>query len=302
MAQRSFLDVLVAVDRRFIYLLVGLGCIVPFLFPLGLPIGTTSSVKALYDRVESLDPGSVIMVSFDYGPSTGPENDPMAATCMRQCLVRDVRFVTIALYPLGGVTEMTEEFQKVTGGWDPETLELRNWPGKFYGTDVVNLGYKDGAQAVMRQMDEDIHAVFPGDYYQTPVDSLPLMQEINTYDDLAFVFSVSTGIIGEYWANLVNAQFGTPVGVGCTAVSAPKYFAYYRAGQMFALLGGLKGAGEYEQLVDDAYPEVRRMTRADPYYAAKGWDVQSIVYSIIILFIIIGNIAYFQARRAGAEK
>ncbi len=297
--KRSFLDFLVGMDRRYLYLLVGLGCILPILFPLGLPIGTTQSVRALYDMVESLEPGSVVLISFDYGPSTGPENDPMAAACMRHCLARNIKFVTIALYPLGGVTEMTDEFDKVTGEWDLETMELRRWPGKHYGVDVVNLGYKDGAAAVMRQMAEDIHAVFPTDYYNTPVDSLPLMTEVRTYDDIAFVLSVATGIIGEYWANLVNAQFGTPVAVGCTAVSAPKYFAYHKAGQMFALLGGLKGAGEYEQLVDDRYPNVGEMTRSDIYYAAKGWDVQSIVYSIIIVFIIVGNIAYFSARRSG---
>jgi hypothetical protein len=61
--------------------------------------------------------------------------------------------------------------------------------------------------------------------------------------------SIATGIIGEWWANLINAQFGLPVAVGCTAVSAPKYYAYLEAGQMLGLIGGLKGASEYERMV-----------------------------------------------------
>jgi hypothetical protein len=97
----------------------------------------------------------------------------------------------------------------------------------------------------------------------------------------------------------VNAQYGTPVAVGCTAVSATRFFAYLDAGQIYALLGGLKGAAEYEKLVMDRYPAIKAITSAQTYYAAKGWDVQSLVYNLIIVFIVIGNIAYFVARRRG---
>ena len=33
------------------------------------------------------------------------------------------------------------------------------------------------------------------------------------------------------------------------------------------------------------------------YNAGKGWDVQSVVYSIITLFIIIGNVGFLVERR-----
>lgn len=297
----KILDRLQRVDRRWIYLLVGLSCIVPYIFPLGLPIGATSAVRALFERVETLEPGSTVMISFDYGPSTGPENDPMAQMFMRHALQKGHKVLAIALWPLGGLTEGNEEFLAATGGWDPETLELRNFPGRYYGVDAVYMGYKDGALPAMRQMHEQFHAVFPTDYYlRAPADSLALTAAVHGYSDIAFCFSVSTGVIGEYWANLVNAQFGLPVASGCTAVSAPKYFAYLRAGQMFALLGGLKGAAEYEELVMNAYPRIRELTEAQVYYAAKGWDVQSLVYSIIIVFIILGNIAYLRERRGKA--
>ena len=99
----------------------------------------------------------------------------------------------------------------------------------------------------------------------------------------------------------MNAQYEIPVAVGCTAVSVPRYFAYLKAGQMFALLGGLKGAAEYEKIVTDHYPRVKELTAQDVYYAAKGWDVQSLVYSIIIIFIILGNIAYLSTKKRGGE-
>jgi len=290
---------LMNLDKRWLYLLVGLAAVVPILLPLNLPVNVAQSVQDLYDRIESLPAGSVILASFDYGPSTGPENDPMADTFLRHCMARDLKVVCIALYPLGGVTEGLEELERAVGDIDPGAgrLESSAYPGKFYGKDFVYLGYKDGAQAAMRQMNENLHAVFPQEYFQAPVSQYELSNQVQGYDNVSFVMSFATGIIGEYWANLVNAQYGTPVAVGCTAVSAPKYFAYYKAGQMFALLPGLKGAAEYEYLVKQKYGQIAEATAADVYNAGKGWDVQSIVYTIITLFIIIGNVGFLMERR-----
>jgi len=294
------MDRLLDLDRRWLYLLVFLVCIFPFVKPLGLPIGSSSAVDALFERMESLEAGETILISFDYGPSTGPENDPMAVAAIRHALARGIRVVVISLFPIGGVTEAHEEFVRATGGWDPETREFRDFPGQYYGVDAINLGYKDGAAPALRQMNEQLHAVFPTDYeYRRPIGEWEITRDIQGYGGFAFAMSIATGTIAEWWANIVNAQFGLDVAVGCTAVSAPRYFAYLRAGQMFALLGGLKGAAEYEQLVTRAYPEVGRLTREQAYFAAKGWDVQSLVYSIIIVFIILGNVAYFDARRRG---
>ena len=68
---------------------------------------------------------------------------------------------------------------------------------------------------------------------------------------------------------------------------------------MLGLIGGLKGASEYEQLVKDNYPNTRE-AYANPMLqtASKGMDVQTIDHLIIIAFIVIGNLAYFADRRA----
>jgi hypothetical protein len=91
------------------------------------------------------------------------------------------------------------------------------------------------------------------------------------------------------------------VAVGCTAVSAPKFYAYLDSGQMIGLLGGLKGASEYERLLTDAYPSTRAVY-ADRmvFNAMRGMDVQTIIHVVIIAFIVIGNVAYFLSRRRQA--
>lgn len=296
----GFFEALSRLDRRVVYLLIFIGTFVPFVVPLGLPVNVTPPVESLFDKIESLEKGDYILVSFDYGPTTYPENAPMASALIRHAFVKELKVIVIALFPLGGFTMAEQELNLVA----EEYADTHR-----YGIDYLNLGYKDGAQAAMKQLGENFSAVFPTDNRGTPFNEIPMFQpaltsgdSVFSYDDVEIVCSFATGIIGEWWANLVNAQFGTPVAVGCTAVSAPKYYAYYNAGQMLGLLGGLKGASEYERLLTRTYgdqePRIASVY-ADPmvYTASKAMDVQTIDHTIIIIFIVLGNIAFFISTR-----
>jgi hypothetical protein len=280
---------LLHIDRRIIYLLVAIGALVPIIKPIGLPVVPSSPVRGVFDRVEELAAGDVVMISFDYGPSSEPELNPMADAIMRHLFLRDVKVIVVAIFPLGGVSMAIREVEKIAGEFDIE-----------YGVDYVNLGYKDGGQAPMKAMGISIQDVFPYDVEGTATDDMPLVMETGNYDDVEVVISLATGIIGEWWANLVNAQFGVDVAVGCTAVSAPKYYAYLRSGQMIGVLGGLKGASEYEKLLIDQYPQALAKyeePEEKKMSAITGMDVQSIVHLIIIAFIIFGNTMYFVTRK-----
>ena len=90
---------------------------------------------------------------------------------------------------------------------------------------------------------------------------------------------------------------GIDVAVGSTAVSAPKYYAYVEAGQAVGVMGGMKGASEYEELVELKYPELAGLERT----ATMGMDVQSIVHLVIIFFILFGNVMYVLTRRVKEE-
>ena len=277
------------IDRRWIFLLIALGTLIPIVRPIGFPVRVTPPVQSIYDKIEGLGPDDVVVLSYDYGPTTAPENDPMADGILRHCFLRRVKVIALALYPLGGLTSLNNSLTRVIG----------EFPDLEYGTDYVNLGYKDGGQASMKLLAVNFSDAFPADTNGRPLADLPLMGRIAGAQEAKLGVSVATGIIGEWWANLINAQFGLPVAVGCTAVSAPKYYAYLEAGQMIGLIGGLKGASEYEKLLKDGYPETRE-AYANPLLqtASKGMDAQTIDHVIVIIFIVIGNIAYFMGRRA----
>lgn len=283
----NFLERMMSIDRRWIFLLVAVGTILPILFPIGFKVSVTPPVKALFDRIEAMQPGDVVLLSYDYGPSTAPENDPMADAVLRHCFSKKIKVVILALYPIGGITMADQSLARV----------LRDYPDVKRGFDYANLGYKSGGQATMKQLGENFRNVFPLDRYGTPLDQVPLFQQVHNYSDMKLVVSFATGVIGEWWANLINAQFGIPVACGCTAVSAPKYYAFLQSGQMVGLLGGLKGASEYEWLLMDAYPNtLAAYARPGIYTAIKGMDVQTIDHSIILVFIILGNLAFLLTR------
>ncbi len=282
------LERLANIDRRVVYLLIAIGTTLPILLPIGFAVSTTPPVENLYHKIEGCGTDDVVMISFDYGPTTAPECTPMAEAVMRHCFSRGVKVIVLALFPIGGVTMAGETVENISA----------EYPHLRYGEDYVFLGYKDGAQATMKQMGVAFSGVFPRDQMGTALEELPLMQRVRNYENVSLIVSIATNVIGEWWANLVNAQFGTPVAVGCTAVSAPKYYAFLDTGQMLGLLGGLKGASEYERLILDGYPELRRIyNRTGVYNAMKGMDAQTVDHAIIMIFILFGNIVYFLIRR-----
>ncbi|TMQ57261.1 MAG: hypothetical protein E6K76_10985 [Candidatus Eisenbacteria bacterium] len=288
----GMVDKLLGLDRRWIFLFVLICVGTPIVLPIGLPVTTTGSTRAAFDYIESLKPGDYVWVSFDYGPSSAPENDPMAEAIMRQCFTKKIRVIVCALYPLGGLGLATNSLAKVTA----------EFPNLRYGEEYVNLGYKDGASAVMRRLGEDIAGAFPTDVKGRPLAQVPMMQGLRSIRQVQLVFTAATGIIGEWWITQVHSQIGTPVIIGPTAVSAPKYYAYLNAGQLVGMLGGMKGAAEYEKLLAARYPDLARFYQSTRgFTATKGMDGQAVTHAVIILFILIGNVAYL-SRRAAQRK
>src|SRR5262245_42611934 len=120
----------------------------------------------------------------------------MAVAVMRHCLARNLRIIAIALYPVGGGSVAVQQM----------SLLAKDFPEKKDGVDYVNLGYKDGAQAVMKKMGESLPEVFPLDTAGRRYEEIPAVNGVKSYKDLALAVTLPTGIIGEWWANLVNAQ------------------------------------------------------------------------------------------------
>lgn len=265
---------LATLDRRWIFLLVGLSVILPMFLPITFPERITHQTQTLFDTMEALPEGSTIMIPFEVWPSTLPETEPIARAAVRHAFRRHMKIVSLSNVGGGGPSIA-----------DRVLREEGNAAGKVYGIDYVNLGYRANYLAVLSGMGTSIRSIFQTDYSGTSVDSIPLMQTVDSYKDVAFVFAISDNATLDYWVSIVGEQFGAKIGAGVTAVMAPKMFAYIDAGQMVGLLGGMKGGAEYEKLL------------GLPDKSTKGMGAQSLIHLIIIGFIVLGNVGYFLSKR-----
>lgn len=266
----NIFDKIATLDRRWIYLAVAIAVIFPLIVPADFPVEITPEARALYETVAAVPDGSNVMLTFDYYPSTLAETEPMSIAALHQLFKKNCKVVTMTTIPLGGPS-IAERV----------TRRIARMYGKEYGVDYVNLGYKANYVAVLKGMGTSIEAIFPTDNSGTPLSELPIMREIQNYENITLIFAVADNAIIEYWVSIVNAQYGTPVVSGVTAVSAPKYYSFVGSGQLKGLLGGMKGAAEYEQLVNE------------PDLAMKGMGIQSLVHLLIIALVVVGNMGYF---------
>ena len=95
----------------------------------------------------------------------------------------------------------------------------------------------------------------------------------------------SAGATPEAWVVYAGTKYNQTIAVGCTAVSAVGYYPFLNSKQIIGLIGGMKGAAEYEKLIEMGGT------------ATAGMDSQSIAHILIIVLIIMANISYLAMRR-----
>jgi len=266
---------LLGIDRRIIFLLVAAGVVLPLLLPVNLPITVTSRVQAAYDAIDALPPGSKVLLSMDYEPDIMAELYPMSVAVLRHCFRKHLQVIAMTLYPAG------------TGLGESALRTAAKAEGAVLNKDYAWLGYKSGFQVVMIGIGENLRGMYPVDFYGTPLDSIPVTRGVNSYRQMAMVINLSGSSATDYWIQFAASRFHAPLVVGCTAVMATDYYPYLSSKQILGLVGGMKGAAEYERLIDLVGD------------ARRGMDAQSLVHLIVVALVIVGNGALFLSKRAG---
>ncbi len=265
----KFFKWLSKLDRKIIFLLVTLVVLIPLILKIPIPFEIGKPVQDAYNTIDSLSAGSVIMVSIDYDATSAPECQPMIIAMLEHAFSKDLKVVLMGNIPTGlPLGQMALE----------QTAARHN---KKYGVDYVNLGYRPGYVALIIGMGREIRDFFSADYQGVPVDSLPMMKNIHSYDDIQVLISFAHGVSVETWIAYAGGRFGQTILGGVTGVVAPDLYPYLQSGQLSGLVGGLKGASEYESLIGRAG------------MASLGMPAQSIAHILIILLIVIGSIAGF---------
>jgi hypothetical protein len=275
-----------SLDRRIIFLIVGLSVLIPLLKPewIDLPIRPTPESQIVFDEINKLNAGDKMLLSFEYSPSTKPEIHPMAIAILKHLYAKNIQVYGFALWPDGNFMS-TEAFSEVSDDYD-----------KKYGVDYVNLGYKPGGEAVIKGIASDIRTLYTVDLQGTSINDIPMMKDVVNIEDFDFVFSLSAGFPGsKEWVQYACDPKNIPLSTGCTSIQVTDIMPYVENDQIRGILAGMPGAAEYESLVE---AELQKMEIAGKPGEASGMmAAQSIAHVVIVLFIIFGNISYFITRK-----
>ncbi len=270
----TFAERMLKIDRRIIFLVIGLCTLLPLLYPVGLPIKISPEVRGVYDYIEQLPEGSVFLLSLDFDPASKPELHPQAVAILRHVFRKNLRVVAMTLWVSG------------TGMADELITQVAQEAGKERGRDYVFLGWSPGGTAVIINMGQDLYTAFPSDYTGTSTKGQPVLDGVLSLKDVTYAISLGAGNPGvEAWYVFGKDKYKFELGGGCTGVIAPGLYPLLRSGQINGLIGGLRGAAEYESLI------------GEKARAVAGMDAQSATHLAIIVLVALCNVFYFMMRR-----
>jgi hypothetical protein len=283
----NFFEKLMKLDRRWIFLFLIVVCVLTYVSKFQVPILVEPEVKSIYDTLDGLREGDIVMVAIDYDPNSLAELHPMTYAIVEHCWRKNLRVIFTALSQNGpgmadqAIRDISDSLRQ------DRTYNGVTYKGReiVSGVDYCFLGYKPYYALVILAMGQNFRLAFPSDYYGVPLDSLPMMKGVMNYGQVACVVDLSSGNITDAWISYGQGRFGFKLALGLTGVSTAQYYPYLGSGQVVGIMGGLLGAAQYEQLADN------------PGMAKDGMRVQLFAHMVIILFIVMGNVGYFAARR-----
>jgi hypothetical protein len=266
-------------DARIIYLILWIVILLPFIYPIGLPVSIGPQALAYAKAIDELPAGSIVVVSFDFSFGGLGELYPIAVATLHHLFTRPVKVVIIAIWVDGPpIADM------VLKELNPEQPPYN----KKYGVDWIFLGYAPGGETAMAALGKDFWSTLPTDYYyKKSVSEYPIMQGLRSAKDVALLVSFETGTPGaDEWVRQWYVPYKVPMIVGCIGVMAPTIAPYLAGGQIKGALPGLRAAAEYELII------------GRKGLGVASADVLSTSHIVFVLFVIIGNIAYFMRRRS----
>lgn len=294
-AKPHWTERLATFDRRWVFLAMAIAIVVPFFAPLNLPVKASGRVRAAYYTVEALEEGDVVFISMDFDPASTPELEPFFRAVMLHLKRQNVKVVLATTWyaapPLieRYIREIVEP--QLIG---PEDTAYEGAPDRAYkqNVDFVWLGFREGKEAVIAAMGNDLRSTFDHRAADgTPLSDIPMMKGISQLKDFDLVVSISAGFPGtKEYVQQVQARYNLPIISACTAVSTTDYTPYYDAGQLLGLVGGMGAVAEYESLI------------GKPGLGTRGADVLNFGHLVVIVAILFGNFIYFAGRRQRRKR
>jgi hypothetical protein len=305
-----FFQFMMTLDRRIIYLVVAAVLFVSLLVgKQETSPAIQPSVQQLYDAVDAVTADKLIIFDGTFAPNTRPENGNQLRALLRHAVLKKKRFAIMAMEPQGA--ELSKQI----------ALDVTGQYGYAYGKDWISFGYQLGVLAFFKAVIQDVPGTMKADGITgkplTP-ETFPVMKGIHTMKDVGLLVEVTSTQVVWYWVQITQPAVKPrlKIGYATTGIGAPEAYPFLDSEQLTGMMPGLKGAAEYEQLVDNL-----EKTQLDQHLIARAYDpelmkntivkparvlmfTQNNAHIAVLLLVLLGNLAmlFLRPRRANATK
>ena len=293
----SFLEKIGKIDRKIIFLVIGLSVLIPLMKPnwVKLPLKIDANTKTVFNSLQNLEENDRVLISIAYGASTKPEVHPMVIALLKHLFSKGIKVYIVSLWPEGPI--MAQQAMKEV--IDSDLFDIQD------GINYVMFDYKAGGMVVIKNIADDFTGVYKQDFNKKPVSEIPAMDGVYNVNDFNFVFDFSAGVPGNAeWVQYACDPKDVPLSSGCTSIMVTDAIPYVKSGQLKGIIAGMPGAAEYEQLVYELLIKNQLTNKyiIDDADILKGkafsrMSAQSIAHLIMVLLIILGNLSYYYSRK-----
>jgi hypothetical protein len=266
----------------------------------------------------SLQPGDVVLIQSDYTKGTRGESQGQLEGLLRILMRREVKFWVYSLVDPQAPQVAKDVIDRV----NEERRESGKRPYRKW-EDYVELGYLANPEATANVMATNLRQAFASVRDVDPQNRLrsiwesPVLQNVKTIGDLKMVVNIHASAIINTLIERLSGK--VPLASMCTGVMVPEVSLYYTSGQLFGLVGGLKGVYDLETLMEfgvnspgpdgkvlvtsqktteviTGFAGEQNLGRGNAYYPTL-----HVALTLLILAVVIGNVGVFltklEARR-----
>ena len=210
--------------------------LIPIAIPLGSKFKINDSTIEVFEYIEDLPDGSIIISGGAGNYAFMYETSAAFISFLTQIKDNNMKLI---IFPLHADSLMFEPWAISVSGFDQENEYGENW--------VVLNFIPGGAAITLPAFCADIRNLVATDLYGTPIDDLPIFDNVNNAED--FDLWVDCG--ANSMCNLVRyvAPQDVPIIGFVHSDYYPMFQSFVAAGQVDALTNGIRGGAEYELLV-----------------------------------------------------
>lgn len=268
----KFFDKIDNLDRRILMWFVVIAVSLPYFVSVGLPVPMEPWAQDAIDYMVSVPEGSTVLLDCSAALRVITELETGMKATGYYFAQKHFKIVGTCFYP-DGVLEWRSYIE-------PEFIKA----GYVYGEDYVFLGYIPGEATAVDRLAKSIRGVVTVDEKGTPLDDIPMMADIDTWEDFEFVLAFGSGWGPSAFVTYWYLPYGSNVIPFSHMYGLTGYLNNWMAGWVPGTICGVRGSAEWSNYLG------LRST------AAITLDSVGLGHVIMIIMVILGNISYLYTK------